>query len=57
MGGKVPDCSASSTDFLLDGCANGTAAAADTTVESTGGSDAGSAADILVGGHACTDDI
>jgi hypothetical protein len=48
----VLDCSASRTDFLPVGCADGTAAAADTASESAASSDAGSVAGIPVGGHA-----
>jgi hypothetical protein len=44
----VPNCSASGTNFLPDGCSDGTAMAADTA------SDTGSAVDIPTGGHACT---
>jgi hypothetical protein len=49
----LTDCSASGTNFLLIGCSNGTAIAADTAYESATSSDAGSAAHIPVGGHAC----
>jgi hypothetical protein len=48
----VPNCSGSSTDFLLVGCSDGTAAAADTASESAASSDTDSAADIPVGGYA-----
>jgi hypothetical protein len=50
----VHDCSTSSTDFLSVGYSNGTAVAADTASESAVGSDVGYAADIPLGGHACT---
>jgi hypothetical protein len=48
----VPDCSASGVDFLLVGCSDGTVAAADTASKSTVGSNANSAADSPMGGHA-----
>jgi hypothetical protein len=52
--GEVPDCSSSSTDFLMVGCSDGIAATANTASESTAGSDSGSAADISMGVHSCT---
>jgi hypothetical protein len=47
--GEVPSCSGTGTDFLLAGCSNGTAAAAEETVSDTaaGGADAdGGASDL-----------
>jgi hypothetical protein len=50
----VSDCSASGTDFLPVGCSDGTIVATHTASESAASSDDGSAADIPMGGHACT---
>jgi hypothetical protein len=52
--GEVPDYSAFGTDFLSVDYSDGTDVVADTASEYTVGSDTGSAADIFVGGHACT---
>jgi hypothetical protein len=50
--GEVPGYSAFSTDFLLVDCSDGTIAAADTASKSVVESDADSAADSPMGGHA-----
>jgi hypothetical protein len=49
----VPDCSASGTNFFSVGCSDDIAVATDTSFESATGSNASSAADIPMGGHAC----
>ena len=48
----MPDSSTSGTGFLLVDCSNGTDAAAGTFSRSAADSDADSAANIPVGGHA-----
>jgi hypothetical protein len=53
----VSDCSASSTDFLPVGCSDGTVAATHTASECAAGSDAGSATNIPMGGHARTTEM
>ena len=51
--GEVPGCSASDTDYLPAGCADDTAAAADTASETAADADADSDSDIPVGDQVC----
>ena len=51
--GEVPCCSASDTDYLPAGCADDTAAAADTASKTAADADADSDSGIPVGGQAC----
>ena len=51
--GEVPGCSASDTDYFPAGCADDTAAAADTASETAADADADSDSGIPVGDQAC----